>query len=249
MHFQPIDEYSLRHLFSSCYAQDKLKVSYLGPVLNASNTIETSPDCLVVDKGKDPWEIRRCEFKYEPKRKEDFENNGKFNIAIVWRIKPPLNKETLRRELLAQNDCSEVIVLSDYKAFSDLPEHDIPDADELNKMDQLSRVIIGCESYPTVVAAWIAARIYPEEFRIDTMVNVLTNRFAEVKRMKDRGKHNVVSKLLQTKPPLIKFMYGKTYRWNDNMNPNMAVKEMEQLIRTRFHKDIPSSEILDSFRI
>lgn len=52
MYFQPIDEMSLRHLFSSRYAEDILKMSYLGPVLNSSGTPETSPDCLILDKRK-----------------------------------------------------------------------------------------------------------------------------------------------------------------------------------------------------
>ena len=117
MHFKPIDEMSLRHLFSSCYAEDILKMSYLGPVLNASNTPETSPDCLILDKRERRWRIWRCEFKYIPSSGKDFEHNGQFDIAIVWSIPPTLDKQELEEELLSQNDCQEIIALSEHKDF------------------------------------------------------------------------------------------------------------------------------------
>ena len=52
MYFKPMDEASLRHLFSSSLCSELLKLHYLGPVLNQSNNIETSPDGIIVDKGK-----------------------------------------------------------------------------------------------------------------------------------------------------------------------------------------------------
>jgi hypothetical protein len=246
MYFQPIDEMSLRHLFSTSYAEDILRMSYLGPVLNASNTPETSPDCLILDKREKPWKILRCEFKHIPSSKKDFEQNGKFDIAIVWSISPPLAKGKLLEELLAQNGCQEIIVLSDHKAFINLDKYRIPDSKEFNKIDELRSVILE-RDYPTVFAAFIAARIYPKEFEIDKMVNSLSNKFPEVRKMHPQGRANVVSALLQTKTPLIRWMHGKVYCWNDTINANIAVKEIEDIIRTRFRKDIPDSDIIYSF--
>jgi len=245
MYFQPIDEMSLRHLFSSRYAEDILKMSYLGPVLNSSGTPETSPDCLILDKREKQWRILRCEFKYIPSGKEDFSDNGKFDVAILWSTAPPLTKEELQKELLAQNGCYKIIILSEYKAFSRLDKYHIPSPKEFSKIDELKRVVLG-EPFPTVFSAFIAAKIYPEVFRMDKMVDTLSNRFPEVKRMKPRGRANIVSALIQTEPPLLRRMYGRVYCWNDDINANSAVKEIEEIIRTRFRKDIPDPDIIES---
>ncbi|MCW3986712.1 MAG: hypothetical protein NWE87_00185 [Candidatus Bathyarchaeota archaeon] len=247
MYFQPIDEMSLRHLFSSRYAEDILKMSYLGPVLNSSGTPETSPDCLILDKREKQWRILRCEFKYVPSSEEDFRDNGEFNIAILWGIARPLTRQELQKELLTQNGCHEILVLSEYKAFSNLDKYHIPSSKEFNKIDELRRVILE-RDYPSVFSAFIAAKIYPEEFRMDNMVNALANRFPEVKRMQPRGRANVVSALIQTEPPLIRWLHGRIYCWNDDINATSAAREIEHIIRTRFRKDISGSDIIESFR-
>jgi len=250
MHFQPIDENSLRHLFSSSYADDILKMSYLGPVVNESGEIETSPDCLILDKREKQWRTRRCEFKYIAYGKGDFTQNGNFDIVIVWSISPPLTKQNLLEGLSDQNGCQEIIVLSERKEFFDLEKYAIFDPKQLNGIEGLRTVLLEIREikYPTVFAAFIAAKMYPEKFDMSKVVNVLSNRFQDVKKMQPQGKANVFSKLLQTKPPLIKKMHGRIYCWNDSINAHLAVKEMEEIIRTRFYKDIPSSDIIDSLK-
>lgn len=250
MHFKPIDEMSLRHLFSSSYAEDILKMSYLGPVLNASNTPETSPDCLILDRRERRWRIWRCEFKYIAGTKKDFEHNGEFDIAIVWSIPPTSDKHELQKELLSQNGCHEVIVLSEQKAFRELKEYRIPDSKEFDGIPELKKVLIESWKikYPTVFAAYIAAKIYPKGFQMDKMVNVLSKEFEDVKKMLPKGRANVVSALLQTKTPLIRRMHGRTYCWTDTINADMAVREMEEIIRTRFRERMPSSEVVDWFK-
>jgi len=250
MHFQPIDENSLRHLFSSSYAEDILKMSYFGPVVNKSGEIETSPDCLILDKREKQWRTKRCEFKYNVHGKGDFAQNGNFDIAIIWSISSPLIKKSLREDLLAQNGCQEIIVLSERKDFHSLEKYAVIDPKQLNGIEGLRTVLLEIPKikYPTVFAAFIAAKIYPEKFELHKVVNELSKRFPDVKKMQPQGKSNVVSKLLQTKPPLIKKMYGRIYRWHDNINAHFAVKEMEEIIRTRFDKDIPSSDIIDSLK-
>jgi len=250
MHFKPIDENSLRHLFSSSYAEDILKMSYFGPVVNESGAIESSPDCLILDRREKRWRIMRCEFKYIAHSRDDFKHNGKFDIAIVWSIHPPLNKQRLQEELLAQNGCQDIIVLSERKAFHSLKKYTVIDLEQLNGIEETRTVLLESRKikYPTVFAAFIAAKIYPEKFEMSKVVEVLSNIFREVKKMQPRGRANVVSALLQTKPPLIKRMHGSTYRWNDRINAHFAVKEMEEIIRTRFLEDIPSSDIIDSLK-
>lgn len=41
---KPIDEMSLRHLFSTNYANNILRIEYWGPVVNNLGQIEPSPD-------------------------------------------------------------------------------------------------------------------------------------------------------------------------------------------------------------
>lgn len=83
MNFKPVDEMSLRQLFSTEYAKEILGFSYIGPVLNPTGGIDPSPDALVLDMRKNPYKVMRCEFKYIPQSKDDFAHNGKFDIAIV----------------------------------------------------------------------------------------------------------------------------------------------------------------------
>ena len=54
MIFQPKDEMALRHLFSTAYAQESLRLTYVGPVLGAAGEIEDSPDCIILDRRKSP---------------------------------------------------------------------------------------------------------------------------------------------------------------------------------------------------
>ncbi len=42
MYFKPIDEMSMRQLFSTDYAKHQLKLAYVSPVLNSSGVIESS---------------------------------------------------------------------------------------------------------------------------------------------------------------------------------------------------------------
>lgn len=83
MYFQPVDEMALRHLFSSPLGEDTLRMSYIGPVLNPSGRAQESPECLIQDKRGERWRKLKCEFKYEPVNKQDFAQNGQFDMAIV----------------------------------------------------------------------------------------------------------------------------------------------------------------------
>ena len=222
-------------------------MSYVGPVLNQINIPETSPDCLVLDKRAEKWKILRCEFKYIPTGKIDFEHNGKFDIAIIWDLAVGLKKEKLLEELLIQNGCYEIVVLREIKTFKDLPEYRIPLIKDLDGIDELKSVILKLE-FPTVFSAYIAAKIYPKTFNIGKMVELLSKRFPEVARMHDQGRANVVSKLIQTKPPLIKKMYGRIYRWDDSINPASASNVIGELIIGRFEKELPDSEIIEFFK-
>ena len=119
---KPIDEMSLRHLFSTNYASSLLKIEYWGPVLNHLGQIEPSPDCNVLDKRTEPFLIKKCEFKFIPRGLVDFEDNGNFDIAIVWDLPNNLNHNDLLQQLRIQNHCLELIILNDLRAFRRLPD-------------------------------------------------------------------------------------------------------------------------------
>jgi hypothetical protein len=251
MYFKPVDEMSLRHLFSSSLGEEVLNMSYVGPVLDAAGNYQTSPDCLLLDKRQDRYTILRCEFKYTPSGREDFEHNGQFDIAVVWSLPATLTNQELLDDLSAQNGCQEIVVLREFRAFSNLPKYHIPDPHEFNGIAELTKVILHRDRiYPTTFAAYIAARIHPKVFRIDMMVDTLSTRFREVRRMQPRGRANVVSALVQTHPPLLRRMHGRFYRWNDEINPNGAAREIEGIIRKRFGPDIvfPDAELIERFK-
>lgn len=247
MIFKPIDEVSLRHLFSTAYAQEALRLSYVGPVLNSAGVIESSPDCMILDKRSHPFKPLRCEFKYIPSGKEDFAHNGRFDVAIVWSLPPGRSKQQLLDDLLKQNSCAEIVVLEDMKAFQDLPTYTIDSLSRLGGSDIVRNLALKRE-FPSVFALCIAARLYPEKFQMDRMVELLSSRFPSVKKMQPRGRANVVSAFIQTKPPLLTLMHSNYYRWTSEIDSVSAAAELAELIRANFGEHAPSVEDLDAVR-
>jgi len=247
MNFMPIDEASLRHLFSSAYACEVLHLSYLGPVLNPAGAIESSPDCMILDMRAHPFKPLRCEFKYVPSSKDDFAHNGRFDIAIIWALPPGRSKKELLEELLQQNGCAELIVMNYMKAFCDLPAYHIDSLSRVGFVD-IVRSLALRRRFPSVFALCIAARIFPDKFRMDKMVDLLSARFPEVKKMQPRGRSNVVSAFIQTKPPLITRMHGKYYRWTSQFDSVSAAAELTELIMVNFGEQPPSDQDLHAVR-
>ncbi len=245
--FRPVDEMSLRHLFSSSYAQEALHLSYLGPVLSPTGTIESSPDCLVIDRRKRPFRPLRCEFKFIPLGKEDFAHNGQFDIAIVWNLQRGQTKDGLLHDLLQQNGCSELIVLDSIKAFRDLPVYTTDVLPRLANIDVVRDIAIEM-SLPTVFAFCLAARAAPGRFDIGRLVELLAKRFPEVRKMQPRGRSNVISAGVQTKPALIERMHGKVYRWASEIDSVSAAAELTELIRVNFDAQDPTAEDLEVIR-
>ena len=119
-------------------------------------------------------------------------------------------------------------------------------------IEKLETVIlhrIKADPYQTAYAAYIAASIYPNTFRIDEMRHKLMGIFPVLGKKQARGTGNIIVKLAQTKPPLIEYRYSKHYRWNNTMiNASEAVKMIAQLITTRFDGEVPDSETIESLR-
>lgn len=247
MKFRPIDETSLRHLFSTGYAQEALRLSYIGPVLNSTGTIETSPDCMILDMRSSPFKPLRCEFKFIPCGKEDFAHNGLFDIAIVWALPSGRSKQQLLGDLLQQNGCAEIVVLEEMKAFRELPPYQLDSLSRVGASHIVKDIAIK-RSFPSVFALCMAARLYPDKFHMERMVELLSNRFAEVKKLEPRGRANVVSAFIQTKPSLLVLMHGKCYRWTSEIDSVTAAAELTELITANFGKQTPSTEDVNAVR-
>ncbi|MCX5905283.1 MAG: hypothetical protein NTV89_17840 [Proteobacteria bacterium] len=247
MNFKPIDETSLRHLFSTAYAQEVLQLSYFGPVLSSAGYIESSPDCIILDMRAHPFKPLRCEFKYIPQGKDDFAHNGSFDVAILWSLPTGHSKSQLISELLHQNGCAEIIVLEEMKAFRDLPTYTIDALSRIGSNDIIRKLALKRE-FPSVFALCIAARLYPDKFQLDSMVKLLNSRFPSVKKMHPQGRANVVSSFIQTKPPLLTLMHGKSYRWTSEMDSMSASAELTELIKANFGENPPTSDDLDMVR-
>jgi len=238
---------SLRHLFSTAYAQEILKLSYAGPVLNTAGSIESSPDCMIMDMRSHPFKLLRCEFKYIPQGKEDFVHNGKFDITILWSSPPGRSRSQLTQELLTQNGCAEIIVLEEMKAFCDLPKYTIDALLRIGNTDIIKRVALTKEA-PSVFALCIAAQLYPNNFRMASMLELLSTRFPSVRRMHAKGKASVVSAFVQTKPPFLIRMYSDSYRWTSEFDSTSASAELRQLLTTNFRATLPTSDDLDQVK-
>ena len=77
----------------------------------------------------------------------------------------------------------------------------------------------------------MAARIYPEKFSMERMMKFLRKRFPAVGKMRDKGRANVITAALMTRPKLLQKMLGNTYRWTSEINNVTATQELTALLR------------------
>lgn len=241
MNFKPIDEMSLRQLFSTEYGKNILGMSYIGPVLDQLGKIDPSPDALILDMRKNPYQVKRCEFKFRPSSVTEFSHNGKFDVAIMWSISAPLTKESLLKGLFEQNGCLELIVLDEISEFHALPDYNLSNVSRNYSILSLKSSLLKVKSgLPSIYILYIASKIYPKRFDSDKILELLLKKFPSVNAMKPQGRGNVVSAFLQTTPPLIKKMYGKSYEWNGDFDPITSNALLAELIRLHFRGDLPN---------
>ena len=72
--------------------------------------------------------------------------------------------------------------MSDMKVLRDLPEYNSDSLSRVSSVD-IVRSLALRRKFPSVFALSIVARIYPDKFRMDKMADLLSPRFAEVKKM------------------------------------------------------------------
>ena len=243
MNFKPIDEMSLRQLFSTEFGKGLLGLSYIGPVLDQNGKIDPSPDCLILDMRKSPYQVKRCEFKFSPRSKDDFSHNGKFDIGIMWSIQSPLTKEQLQRELLEQNSCHELIVLDEISSFHGLPDYDLKNINRSFSLESVKDMILKVKTgLPSTYVLFISSKIYPKRFDSDKMIELLLKKFPNVHHMKPQGRGNLVSSYIQTSPPLLKKMYGKSYEWNSDFDSVTSNSLLSEIITVNFRGELPTED-------
>jgi hypothetical protein len=249
MQFKPIDEFSLRHLFSSEQGEKILKISYLGPILNASGQMETSPDCFVIDR-RDRQKILRCEFKYDPFSYTDFAHNGQFDIAIVWQL-TKISKEKLLTELRNQNGCKEILVLSNYLIFSKLKDYNHVSIDSIETNHQLAIKTIAknTSNFATVYASYIAAKMPNLVYSGKKMLALLKEKFPlEFLGVKPQGVSNIITSHTMTKLKLIKKIRKDYYQWNNEINADTAASVLAEVIEISFGRELPSEDVFEKLR-
>ena len=228
MNFRPIDEMSLRHLFSTQLANEMLNLSYVGPVLDQLGKVDTSPDALILDMRKSPYRILRCEFKFIPNSKEDFSHNGKFDIAVIWAY---------------GNGCYEIIALDESKAFHALPDYS-KDAIALAQDFRGLKSVILKRDVASVIVLYMAASVYPERIDSEKVFDYLAKRFPHIKSMPGKAKGNIVGAFIQTNPPLLEWVFSKNYQWIQNYDSLIAKTYLAELIQVNFREDLPTDEDL-----
>jgi len=242
MNFRPIDEMSLRHLFSTQLAKEILNLAYIGPVLDQLGKVDTSPDALILDMRKSPYRVLRCEFKFVPNSKEDFSHNGKFDVAVIWAY-GNISKEKLQADLLEQNGCYEIIALDELKAFHALPSYSKEAIGLAQDFRGLKSVILK-RDVASVVALYMAASVYPKRIDSEKMIDYLAKRFAHVKAMPSKAKGNIVGAFIQTNPPLIELVFSKNYQWISDYDSLVASVYLAELIQVNFRVDLPTADDL-----
>jgi len=244
---KPIDEISLRHLFSTNYANNILKIEYWRPVVNNLGQIEPSPDCMVLDKRHDPYQLKRCEFKYIPGLINDFRHNGNFDMALIWDLPNGINRNLFAQQLRDQNNCLEIIVLTDMNDFRRLPDYSIPAQVNFAPIQRMTDFLLTRE--PDVIfSAYLIARSFPNSINSDRLVELLVERFQRIRNMRPQGRGNATARFLQMNPPLIKYRYGSYYSWNNDFEPSVSINTMERLFRENFMMDIPNIDLLERIR-
>jgi hypothetical protein len=244
MNFKPIDEMSLRHLFSSEYALYRLQIEYVGPVLNHLGAILPSPDCKVLDKTEVPYKFRNCEFKFCPNDIRSYQDNGYFDIAIVWDLPMSCDKEYLRQQLREQHRCYKLIVLSDDPYFRNLPDYVLPENPNLFNIQKLENFLLNREP-DAAFAAYLIAKAYPRNIDSGRLINLLVTKFDRILRMGDKGRGGTLSGFRQTEPPLVKRMYKNFYCWNNDYSIELSINKIYQLIRINFRIDVPGDDLVE----
>jgi len=243
MNFRPIDEMSLRHLFSTQFAKEIINLAYVGPVLDQLGKVDTSPDALILDMRKSPYKILRCEFKFMPNSKEDFSHNGKFDVAVIWAY-GNISKDKLKADLLEQNGCYEIIALDETKAFHSLPEYNKDTINLEQDFEKLKQVILKRDQ-ASVLCLYMAASVYPARINSEKVFDYLSKKFAYIKAMPAKAKGNVVGAFIQTNPPLLEWVFAKNYQWIKDYDSLVAKTILAELIQINFRLELPTKEDLD----
>jgi hypothetical protein len=163
-------------------------------------------------------------------------------------LKDGLTRKRLLDDLLQQNGCSDLIVLKEEKGFWDLPIYTPDSISKLGDVGVVRELILrrGMKE-PTVFALCVAARIYPKKFSMERTLKFLRKRFPTVERMQAKGRANVITAALMSRPQLLQKMLGNTYRWTSEIDNEAAAAELTALLREN-QAQVPTTDDLKELR-
>ena len=247
MLIKPIDEQTTRNLFSKEACEKITGLTFIQSVTDPKGKIVNSPDGWLIDKRSPNYKLLKCEFKFMPSCWQDYKHNGQFDISVVWKIHPSTTREKLLMELEKKNSCNEIIVLSEYREFAALPSFitgEKINVEQLIAIDDMGRLLLRKEKEAAYIT-YIAASIYPKNFIMDKMINLLVRNFSRIEDIQPKGRAGIVTALLQTKPQLIKHMFGKEYKWNDEIDSKLALAIISELFVNNFEIQFPTEKDLN----
>jgi len=242
MYFKPVDEQSTRHLFSSPVGVSIFKLAYVGPVISPSGRTESSPDALYQDQRVSTPVVKRVEFKYTATKADDFEKNGRFDIAVVFDCQAS-NRKKLESDLRAMHGCTELIVMADFKAFRDLPDYNTDAIARIGKAPKLE-TILERKTLEGIFNAHFAASVSPKEIGMaeffENMVKLKLIPGVSDLPKGANSRPDVVQKhinsLIQCK--LLIKTRRHWYRWNPAYDPKQAVLICAALI-SKSNRKVP----------
>ena len=247
MLLKPIDEQTTRHLFSTGACEKITGLSFIQSITDPQGKIVNSPDGWLIDKRTPKYKLLKCEFKFMPCGWQDYKHNGQFDISVVWDIHPSTTKEKLLNNLVLRNECTEIIVLREYRELNLLPTFKIEEAINVGQLmiiDELERLLLK-KAKETAYISYIAARIYPNNFVMGKIIKLLVRNFRSAEQTQPKGRAGIVTALIQTKPQLIKHMFGKEYKWNNEIDAKLAIAKISELLINNFEIQPPTEEDLE----
>jgi hypothetical protein len=167
----------------------------------------------------------------------------------MWSIQSPCTKEQLEKELFEQNQCKEIIVLNEISTFHKLPEysHENISRNFSFEADRIKHIVLKNKSgISSVLVIYIAAKIYPERFDSDKMLDLMIKKFRSVASLPGKGRSNIVGTFIQTKPTLLKRMQGKSYQWNNDFDNVIASGLLAQWITVNYRESLPTADEIRS---
>lgn len=257
--FKPINEVALEHLVSHPEVQKRLKLRYVGSVINETGDWLPSPDCFMVDEN-DNNRLVRCEFKKSPSTYLEFKDNGKFEIAIIWSLaNTNVSLATFKRQLEDQNRCEKIIVLTDDQWFRDLPDYTMAEINKtlniagkkfVSKKDELIKKIRNFKRHESIYTAYVASKLYPDGVNTDRLIVQVREAFQLPVNADRKADGNIYNALTWVKPPMLIKKNRGNFIWNEYYNVENGTEVIRGILKELLDESkIPNDATINDMKI